>query len=329
MDVERPRIEGQHLSWCHQPIAGLRVVPEEELEPGVLDGISRNVAAIRFSLHPRRPPAVHIDHNLYPRIDADAIGVVEHVAGEAVHDEHFRRQRVGGHEGGEEINGLIHVRGVEASDSSARGAAVTHRELRIQAKVNVGPAKKRDEARQLGLQRATAKLNVKEEKGVATARPAVYSLDQSAVRSLPVLAVATGRTLRDDRDEVKCRLRWCGGIGGAPLGCDAIQSREHRVNRLQREYTHPTREGIAIEGNDAARGEDRAGQRIWWDRPTGLRIGGSGAGPRFHRMRWPLRAMRHRVWLLPDRGRGAEKNESESNAESAKRHEQRGSAETD
>jgi hypothetical protein len=98
---------------------------------------------------------------------------------------------------------------------------------------------------------------------------------------------------------------------------------------LQRENAHSTREWIAIEGNDAARGENRAGQRIWWDRPAGLRIGRSRARWRFHRMRSPLRAMWYRVWLLPERRSGVEKHEGKSNAEYAKRHEQRGSAETD
>src|SRR4051812_13687409 len=130
LDVERPRKERQHLSWGHQSAAAPGVVPIKKFEPRVLDRISLDVASVGFSLPTRRPPPIHVDHDLYPRIGADTIGVLEHVSGEAVDDEHFGRQRIDGDETVEEIDRLVDVGSVETSDTSRRRAAVTHRELR-------------------------------------------------------------------------------------------------------------------------------------------------------------------------------------------------------
>src|SRR3982751_508565 len=151
LDVERPRKERQHLSWGHQSAPAPGVVPIKKLEPRVLDRISLDVAPVGFSLPTRRPPAIHVDHDLYPRIGADTVGVLEHVSGEAVDDEHLGRQRIDGDETVEEIDRLVDVRRIQTSDTCSWRAADTHRELRIQAEMYVGAAEKRHQARKLGL----------------------------------------------------------------------------------------------------------------------------------------------------------------------------------
>src|SRR4051812_46117217 len=72
LDVERARKERQHLRRLHERVALLGVVVIKEFETRVLYGKLRDVTAIRLALHPRRAPAVHVDHDLYARIDANA-----------------------------------------------------------------------------------------------------------------------------------------------------------------------------------------------------------------------------------------------------------------
>src|SRR4051812_7050206 len=170
LDVERPWKERQHLSWAHQSAAPLGVVPIKQLEPRVLDRIPLDVASVGLSLPTRRAPAIHIDHDLYPWIDADTFGVLEHVSGEAVDDEHLRRQRIDGDETVEEVDRLVHVRRIETADACPRRASVTHRELRIQAKMHVGAPKKRHQTWKLSLKRAPAELNVQKEQRTAAVR---------------------------------------------------------------------------------------------------------------------------------------------------------------
>ena len=75
LDVDGPRKEREHVCGLHQFIAGPRVVAVEELEPGELDGIARDIATIRLALHPRWSPSIHVNDDLHPRVHSNA-GVV-------------------------------------------------------------------------------------------------------------------------------------------------------------------------------------------------------------------------------------------------------------
>src|SRR5689334_8457841 len=162
----------------------------------------------------------------------------EHVAREAVHDEDLQGERVRGHEIGEDVDGLVDVTCVERSDARSGDALFAHGELRVEAEVNVRPTEEWQESGQLLLQRAATQLYVEKKQGAMASRPPINLLDERRVSALTELAVAPGRSLGDDGDQVQRGLHRRRGIGGRPR-CDlAIEPRQHRVDRLRAEYAH-------------------------------------------------------------------------------------------
>src|SRR5438105_10134582 len=93
-----------------------------------------------------------------------------------------------------------------------------------------------------------------------TPRPSIYALDERGVGTLTVLAVAPGRALSDDGDQMQRRLDRRRRIGGGPGGNLAIESREHGVDGLGPEDAHAPVERVPVERDDAARRQNGAGQ---------------------------------------------------------------------
>src|SRR5437867_3498113 len=89
LDVDRFRLQLQHLHRREQFVAFLRVVTEEQLESRELYRLTSDVRSVRVELQPRRAPTIHVDHDLYARVELDLIGATEHRPREAVHHEHL------------------------------------------------------------------------------------------------------------------------------------------------------------------------------------------------------------------------------------------------
>ena len=115
--------QAQHLGGREQRIALLRVVVEEELEPGELHGLRLHVVVIRIELEPGRSPAVHVHHDLHVRREPDLRRVRHHLAREPVHDEDLRRQILRPHDLVEEVDRPVDVLGVERADLASRARA--------------------------------------------------------------------------------------------------------------------------------------------------------------------------------------------------------------
>src|SRR5258705_12207439 len=65
LDVQRPRLESEHFGRGQQRISLLRVVVEEQLEPGELHGLRLHVVVIRIELEPGRAPPLPVHHDLH------------------------------------------------------------------------------------------------------------------------------------------------------------------------------------------------------------------------------------------------------------------------
>ena len=115
LDVEGTRSEREDISRSHQRLTAACIVSIKEFETRVLHRVPRDVAAIRLPLHPRRAPTVHVDDDLDAGVDADPIGMGQHVASESMNDEHLWREGVRRYEIGEKLDGSVHVAGVERS----------------------------------------------------------------------------------------------------------------------------------------------------------------------------------------------------------------------
>ncbi len=150
-----------------------------------------------------------------------------------MHDEHLRWQvLLLATSCVERSDHVVHVVGAHLADLRARPhpfALVVHRELGVDAEVHVGSREKRQQARQLGLQRAVPDLNVEKEERVLALRPPVDLLDERRVHAQAVHPVAAGRALRDDGDQVQRGLNRRRRIGAC-----AIRPRFDRACRASR-----------------------------------------------------------------------------------------------
>ena len=239
------------------------VVVKEELEPGELDGLVDFTRFVRVELEPRLTPAIHVDHDLHPRIEFYLRRVLEHVHREPMDDQHFGRQVVLRDERCELVDRVVDVRRIHCPDLLAGNAAlavVVHVELGIHSQVHVGPLKKRKQQRQLRIDRALARLDVENRERAACVREVVDLLDQIRIRPLAVHSVLSRLTLGDGHDEVQRRLHRCRRIGRMPLGDDRIELGEHLIVRDLAENAHALRERIPVERDDPFVRQNRAGQ---------------------------------------------------------------------
>ena len=77
-----------------------------------------------------------------------------------------------------------------------------------------------------------ADLNVEEEQRVSLFRPAVHFLDERRVHAKAIHAVSAGSALRDDGDQLQCRLDGCRGIGALPVAHRVVELGEHLIGRV-------------------------------------------------------------------------------------------------
>src|SRR5205823_1151051 len=129
-------------------------------------------------------------------------------------------------------------------------------EFGVEAEMNIGSREEGEETRQLLLERAPPELYVEEEQRILPSRPTIHPLDERRVSALAIFAVAPRGSLGNYGNQMQRRLHWRGSIGRGPRSDFTVEPRQHRIDRLRAEHSHASREGIAVERDDAARGEN-------------------------------------------------------------------------